>query len=147
MVLEELRVLHLVVCREQKETVCHTGPSLSIDDPKPHPCSDTLPLARPRPLKKRPHLLKVPLPMGQTFKLNRAIPIQTTTLGEALLLNSELTGAGLARQASLLKREPRTCQVLGFWGIQTPILSALPTEPAPQSSFVFLATLDVNHRG
>ena len=47
--------------RQQKETVCHTGTSLSIYDLKDHPHNGTLPPTRPHPLI-------VPLPMDQTFK-------------------------------------------------------------------------------
>ena len=56
--------------------MCHTGSSLSIGDLKAYPHNDTLP-------PTRPHLLIVPLPMGQAFKhmsLWGAIPIQTTTV-------------------------------------------------------------------
>ena len=47
--------------RQKKETAYHTTHSLSTGDLKTHPNSDTLP-------PTRPHLLIVPLPVGQAFK-------------------------------------------------------------------------------
>jgi hypothetical protein len=37
---------YILVCRQQQETVCHTGRSLSIRDPEPVPHSHTLPPPR-----------------------------------------------------------------------------------------------------
>jgi hypothetical protein len=61
MVLEmELRVLHLDLKAARRRLECHSGQSLSIEDLKACPHSDTLPLTWP-------YLLIVPLPMGQTY--------------------------------------------------------------------------------
>jgi hypothetical protein len=58
-----------------KETVFHTGWSLCIGDFKAGPHSDILP-------PTKPHLLIMPLPMGQALKDQSmgTIPIQTTTV-------------------------------------------------------------------
>ena len=50
-----------ILIQRQKETVSHTGHSLSIGVIQAQRFNDTLP-------PTRPHLLIVPLPMGQAFK-------------------------------------------------------------------------------
>jgi hypothetical protein len=52
---------YILIHRQQRETVCHTGHSLSIGNLIAYPQSETIPL-------KKPYFLIVPLPMGQAFK-------------------------------------------------------------------------------
>jgi hypothetical protein len=47
---------YILICRQQKETVYHTGHSLSIGDLKACPYSGILP-------PTKPHFLKIPFPM------------------------------------------------------------------------------------
>jgi hypothetical protein len=70
MVLEKTREFYIWILRHPEETVhqaarrrleFYTRQSLSLGDLKAHPHSDT-------PPPTRPHLLVVPLPVGQAFK-------------------------------------------------------------------------------
>ena len=53
------REFYILICRQQKETVCHIGNSLSIYNLKAHLHRDTT---------TRLHFLIVPLPMGLAFR-------------------------------------------------------------------------------
>jgi hypothetical protein len=51
---------YMLICRQQKETACHTEHSLSIYNLKAHPTVTHF--------LQQGHLLTVSLPMGQAFK-------------------------------------------------------------------------------
>jgi hypothetical protein len=67
MVLERSLESYILIHREQKETVYYTGLSLNIGDLKTFLHSDTS-SNKAIPTPTRPHLLMVPLSMGQAFK-------------------------------------------------------------------------------
>jgi hypothetical protein len=75
---------YILIHRQQKRTVSHTGRSLSTYPQSPPPQWHSS-SNKATPTLTRPHLLIVPLLMGQAFKhmnLQGPLPIQTTTLGE-----------------------------------------------------------------
>ena len=79
---------YILMCRQQKELMCHSGCSLSMYNLKIHLHSKT-------PPPTRSHLLIVLLPMSQAFKhiisLWRAISTQTPTILDYIKFKNKLT--------------------------------------------------------